>query len=58
MADIPEKSVYYKRERRKFALITYLLTAIFLIVALLQWVLFSFVYVYSGSFHSPSSYLL
>ncbi|XP_016943377.3 protein lifeguard 2 [Drosophila suzukii] len=43
MADIPEKSVYYKRERRKFALITYLLTAIFLIVALLQWVLFSFV---------------
>ncbi|XP_016957270.1 uncharacterized protein LOC108029500 [Drosophila biarmipes] len=43
MSDIPEKSVYYKRERRKFALITYLLTAIFLVVALLQWVLLSFV---------------
>ncbi|EDW90657.2 uncharacterized protein LOC6529999 isoform X1 [Drosophila yakuba] len=42
MADTPEKSSYYKRERRKFALITYLLTAIFLIVALLQWALFRF----------------
>lgn len=45
MADIPEKSSYYKKERRKFALITYLLTAIFLILALLQWATFRFVYV-------------
>ncbi|EDX06887.1 uncharacterized protein LOC27207670 [Drosophila simulans] len=43
MADIPEKSSYYKKERRKFALITYLLTAIFLIMALLQWATFRFI---------------
>ncbi|XP_017077161.1 uncharacterized protein LOC108111967 [Drosophila eugracilis] len=38
-----ERKAYYKRERRKFALITYLLTAIFLLLALLQWVIFYFV---------------
>ncbi|XP_017040882.1 uncharacterized protein LOC108087823 isoform X2 [Drosophila ficusphila] len=43
MTDISEKSEYYKKKRRKFALISYLLTALFLIVALLQWVLFHIV---------------
>ncbi|KAI8037462.1 uncharacterized protein LOC128255315 [Drosophila gunungcola] len=37
------KNEYYKRKRRKFALITYLLTLIFLVVALVQWCLFYFV---------------
>ncbi|XP_016988888.1 uncharacterized protein LOC108051324 [Drosophila rhopaloa] len=43
MEPMPEKNSYYRRERRKFALITYLLTGIFLIVALVQWVLFYFI---------------
>ncbi|KAH8353956.1 hypothetical protein KR067_006196 [Drosophila pandora] len=41
MAD--KSNAYYRNERRRFALVTYLLTAVAMIVALLEWCLFHFV---------------
>ncbi|KAH8372586.1 hypothetical protein KR009_000141 [Drosophila setifemur] len=43
MEDNNEKNKNYKQERRRFAFITYSLTAVFIIVSLLEWCLFYFV---------------
>ncbi|KAH8304457.1 hypothetical protein KR059_010451, partial [Drosophila kikkawai] len=42
MAESLDKGLYYRRDRRRFALISYIMTAVFLLVAFGEWCIFYF----------------